>query len=98
VGGIILKSPEEIEYIRQSSLLVGKTLAEVARWIAPGIAPLKLDKIAEQFILDHKATPVFLGYGGFPNSLCISVNSVVCMVYRIIPLLKTGILSQWIAE
>lgn len=75
--GIILKSPEEIELIRRSSLLVGKTLAEVAKWITPGVTPLRLDTIAEQFIRDNGAIPVFLGFAGFPNSLCVSVNSVV---------------------
>lgn len=77
MSGIVYKTPDQIERIRQSSLLVGKTLAEVAKWIEPGITPLKLDNIAEQFIRDNGGTPVFLGYGGFPNSLCVSVNSVV---------------------
>lgn len=71
------KSNEEIELIRQSSLLVGKTLAEVARNIRPGIKTIALDKIAESFIRDHKAKPAFKGYNGFPGTLCISVNDVV---------------------
>ena len=53
------------------------TLGEMAKWVAPGITTLKLDKIAEEFIRDHGAVPGFLGYGGFPNSLCISVNENV---------------------
>jgi methionyl aminopeptidase len=71
------KSAEEIELIRESSLLVSKTLAEVAKHIKPGVTSLELDAIAEQFIRDHGATPAFKGYDGFPGSLCISVNEVV---------------------
>lgn len=75
---IIYKSDEQIELIRESSLLVGKTLAEVAKLIRPGINPIELDKVAETFIRDHQAIPAFKGYGGsFPNSLCLSVNDVV---------------------
>ncbi|KAF0203778.1 MAG: methionyl [Bacteroidetes bacterium] len=74
---IYYKTDEEIELIRISSLLVGKTLAEVARHIKPGVTTLELDKIAETFIRDHKAVPGFKGYGGFPGTLCVSVNDVV---------------------
>lgn len=71
------KTQEEIELIRESSLLVAKTLAEVAKAIRPGITTLELDRLAETFIRDHGAVPAFLNYNGFPNSLCISVNSQV---------------------
>ena len=74
---IYLKTDEEIELIRQSSLLVGKTLAECAKVIEPGVTPLKLDAIAEEFIRDHGAVPGFLGYNDFPNTLCTSVNDQV---------------------
>jgi len=74
---ILIKSEEEIEIIRESSLLVGKTLAEVAKHIKPGVTTLQLDKIAEEFIRDNKATPGFKGYHGFPGTLCTSVNDVV---------------------
>ncbi len=74
---IFYKTGEEIERIRKSSLLVGKTLAEVAKKIEPGVSTLELDKLAEEFIRDHGAVPGFLGYGGFPNSLCTSVNEAV---------------------
>lgn len=74
---IYYKSNEEIELIRQSSLLVGKTLAEVARHIRPGIKTSELDKVAETFIKDHGAKPAFKGYNGFPATLCISLNEVV---------------------
>jgi len=74
---IFYKSDEEIEIQRQSSLLVGKTLAEVAKAIKPGIKTIELDAIAEEFIRDHGAVPGFKGYGGFPATLCISVNEAV---------------------
>jgi methionyl aminopeptidase len=73
----LLKTEEEIELIRISSLLVGKTLAEVAKHIKPGISTKKLDQVAETFIRDHGAIPGFKGYGGFPASLCTSVNDQV---------------------
>jgi methionyl aminopeptidase len=73
----LIKTEIEIEKIRTSSLLVGKTIAEVARHIKPGVTTLALDKIAEEFIRDHKAKPAFKGYHGFPATLCISVNEVV---------------------
>ena len=74
---IFYKTGEEIELIKNSSLLVGKTLAELAKIIKPGVTTLDLDNIAEEFIRDHGAVPGFLGYGGFPNSLCTSVNEAV---------------------
>ena len=74
---IPFKTEEEIEIQRQSSLLVGKTLAEVAKLIRPGVTTRELDQIAETFIRDHGAVPGFKGYGGFPASLCISVNDEV---------------------
>ena len=74
---IILKTPEEIELIRASSLLVGKTLAEVAKLVKPGVTTLDLDKVAEEFIRDNGAEPGFKGYNGFPNTLCTSVNAQV---------------------
>lgn len=74
---IYLKTDEEIELMRIANRLVGATLAEVGKHIAPGVTTLHLNKIAEQFIRDHGATPSFLGYNGFPYSLCISVNENV---------------------
>lgn len=74
---LFYKTKEEIELIRVSSLLVGKALAEVAKVIKPGITTLSLDKVAEEFIMDNNALPAFKGYSGFPNTLCISVNSQV---------------------
>ncbi len=74
---MIVKTLEQIELLRLSSLLVGKTLAEVAKIMKPGVKTIEIDKLAETFIRDHGATPGFLGYGGFPGSLCISVGEEV---------------------
>jgi methionyl aminopeptidase len=74
---VYYKTEEEIDLIRESSLLVGKTLAEVSKHIAPGVSTLDIDKIAYEFIKDHNAEPAFLDYNGFPNSLCTSVNAQV---------------------
>ena len=74
---IYLKTDEEIELMRESNLLVARTLAEVAKYIRPGVSTLELDRVAETFIRDHKGVPGFLGYHGFPNTLCTSVNEQV---------------------
>jgi len=74
---IPIKTNEEIEIQRESSLLVGKTLAEIAKLIRPGITTRELDKVAETFIRDHNAKPGFKGYNGFPATLCVSVNDAV---------------------
>jgi methionyl aminopeptidase len=82
-GAVILKSESEIDLIRQSSLLVGKTLGEVAKWIKPGVNTLKLDQIAEEFIRDNGGVPAFKHYQPsmdmtpFPFTLCMSVNEEV---------------------
>lgn len=74
---IEIRTAKEIELIRVSNLLVSETLAEVAKWIKPGITTDKLDSVAEEFILSHGGVPGFLGYQGFPKTLCTSVNSQV---------------------
>lgn len=71
------KSVEEIELIRKSSLLVSKTLAEIAKVIRPGIKTIELNKLAETFIRDNGGIPAFLNYNGFPYSLCISLNDQI---------------------
>lgn len=76
-SSIVLKSSEEIELIRKSSLLVGRTLAEVARNIRPGVTTAALDQIAENFIRSNGGVPSFKGYGTYKHSLCISVNEEV---------------------
>ncbi len=72
-----LKSREEIELIRESALIVSKTLGLIAEEIKPGVTPLYLDKIAEEFIRDQGAEPGFLGMYDFPNTLCMSLNEAV---------------------
>ena len=72
-----LKTQEEIELIRQSCLLVSKTLSHVASVLKPGMTGLEIDKLAETFIRDHGAVPAFKGYQGFPGTLCISSNDAV---------------------
>jgi methionyl aminopeptidase len=74
---IIVKTGEEIEFMREANRLVGMTLGELSKHIRPGVTTLQLDRIAEEFIRDHGAIPTFLGYGGFPNSVCTSVNENV---------------------
>jgi len=71
------KSKAEIELMRESALLVSEALAVVAAKIKPGITTMQLDKIAEEFIKDNKATASFKGYHGFPFACCISVNDAV---------------------
>lgn len=74
---IIAKSREEIELMRESALVVSKTLGEVAKAVKPGVTTLELDKIAEEHIRDLGAIPGFLGLYDFPNTLCMSPNAQV---------------------
>ncbi len=79
---IFLKTEDEINLMRKANLLVGATLAELGKHIKPGVTTLQLDQIAEEFIRDHGATPVFKNFpnpmgGPFPASICTSVNDVV---------------------
>lgn len=74
---IYLKTPEEIETMRSSALLISQTLGEIAHNIAPGVTTRKLDTIAREFILDNGGKPACLGYEGFPATLCIEVNETV---------------------
>src|ERR1700710_2236512 len=71
------RSVEEIELIRKSSLLVGKTLGEIAKAVGPGVKTIELNKLAETYIRDNGGVPAFLNYSGFPYSLCISLNDQV---------------------
>lgn len=75
---IIIKNAKQIEGIKKSSLLAAQTLKYLSEFIKPGISTQKLNDLAHQFILDHGATPAPLNYGGFPKSICTSVNDVVC--------------------
>lgn len=74
---IFLKTDEEVELMRESNILLGKTYAEVAKAIQPGVSTAKLDKIAYEFIMDNGGVPACLGYEGYPATLCTSVNEQV---------------------
>ena len=76
-GMVFYKTDEEIEYIRESCLLVCKALAHVAAIIRPGVNGREIDQAAEELIRDHGAVPSFKGYNGFPATLCVSVNEHV---------------------
>lgn len=72
-----LKTAGDIDILRENAILVSKTLAEVGKAIAPGVTTKHLDDIAREYIRSNGAEPGFLNYGGFPYTLCISVNDVV---------------------
>ncbi len=74
---LYFKTDEEIELLREANLLVSRTLAEIAGFIRPGVTTRYLDGIAEAFIRDNGGVPGFKGYGGFPATLCTSVNDEV---------------------
>ncbi len=74
---IYLKTAEDIELMRLSNNIVARTLGEMAKAVKPGVTTLKLDSLAEDFIRAQGAIPSFLGYNGFPNSICTSVNDQV---------------------
>lgn len=82
---IVIKSPEDIEQMRQSCQLAAQVLVMIEPFICPGVTTNKLNDICHQFILDHGATPSPLNYRpsaqdpqGFPKSICTSVNQQVC--------------------
>lgn len=82
MGKVPIKSPREIELIRESSQIVAEVLALVGTRIKPGVDAKELDEIAERFIRSRGGTPAFKGYGNdkknlFPSSLCISVDEEV---------------------
>ncbi len=74
---IVLKTEQEIEYMRAAGRIVGQTLAVMKKTISPGITTQELDHIAEQFIRRAGAVPAFKGYCGFPASICSSINEQV---------------------
>lgn len=75
------KNREEIELMRESAQIVSRTLGMIAKEIKPGVTPLELDKLAEEYIRDQGAEPGFLGMYDFPNTLCMSRNEVVVHGY-----------------
>lgn len=74
---VVLKSPKEIEKIRESNQIVAKILSVLQSEVKPGIDTLYLDNLAEELARENNATPAFKGYRGFPYSLCASVNEAV---------------------
>ncbi|GAA3564423.1 type I methionyl aminopeptidase [Snuella lapsa] len=91
---IVIKTKEEIELMRESALIVSKTLGVLAKEIKPGVTTLQLDKIAEEHIRDHGAEPGFLGLYDFPNTLCMSPNAqVVHGIPNGTPLVEGDIIS-----
>lgn len=74
---ILYKSSEEIEIMREAAQIVSRTLGLLAAKIKPGVTPLELDRIAEEYIRSQNAIPGFLGLYDFPNTLCISLNEQV---------------------
>ena len=94
MSSIVLKNTEEIELMRESALIVSKTLGMLAGEIKPGISTLALDALAETFIRDNGAVPGFLGLYDFPNTLCMSPNSqVVHGIPNKTPLIEGDIIS-----
>ena len=87
---MFLKSEEEVLLIKESAQVLGKTHAEVAKWIKPGVTTKQLDKIADEYIRDNKGIPSFKGYNGFPASLCISLNETVVHGFPSQYVLKEG--------
>lgn len=95
---IYLKTRDEIELMRESALIVSRTLALIAKEVKPGVEPIKLDKLAEEFIRDNGGVPAFKGYGHkrnpFPATLCVSINeSVVHGIPTNKPLIEGDIIS-----
>jgi len=74
---IIIKTDHEVEIMREAGRIVGGVHDLMAKYVKPGITTAELDKIAEEFIRSKGAIPTFKGYGGFPSSICASVNEEV---------------------
>ncbi len=77
VDSFRLKRPDEIEKMRVSGRILGECLAQLASSVRAGLTTLDLDREADTFIRDHHCIPGFLGYQGYPNSLCVSINNQV---------------------
>ena len=75
---IYIKSEREIELMRKAGKLAAVCLQEMAKLVKPGVTPLEIDKACYDWTVAQGATPAPLNYKGYKNSLCISVNEVVC--------------------
>uniref|UniRef100_UPI003217581B type I methionyl aminopeptidase n=1 Tax=uncultured Draconibacterium sp. TaxID=1573823 RepID=UPI003217581B len=78
MGKIVIKTPEQIEGIRQSSRLAAKTLDFAEQFVKEGVNTEFIDDKIEEFIIAHGAVPATKGYNGYPKSSCISLNNVIC--------------------
>lgn len=76
--GIILKSPDQIEGIRESSILAAESLNEVTPYVKEGVSTARLNQIVHEFIYDNDAKAATIGYKGYKHATCISVNDVIC--------------------
>ena len=76
-GGITVKSPQEMEMMREAGAIVGSVLTLLKRTVEPGISTKELDQVAYKEITRHGAKPTFKGYRGFPASICASVNEQI---------------------
>ena len=74
---ITVKTPEQIERMREAGKIVAEVLEEVGKHIKPGVSTLELDRIAREYIISRGAKPSFLHYHGFPASICASIDDVV---------------------
>ena len=74
---VILKSPAEIEAMKEAGRLSAAVLREVGARCVPGVSTLELDEFAEDYIRSHGGVPTFKGYGGFPGSICASINEQI---------------------
>jgi len=87
---ITIKTPEEIQNIKEGGKILAAALKELEKQALPGITTLQLDKAAEAFILSKGGKPGFKGYDGFPYSLCASVNENIVHGYPSNYVLKDG--------
>jgi methionyl aminopeptidase len=87
---VFYKTEAEIALMRESCLLVGKVIAEVAKFLRPGVTTMQANNIAQQVIMDNKAVPNFLNYRGYPYTACISVNDAVVHGFPTNDVLKDG--------
>ena len=94
---VVNLSDDEIAVLKESSLLVGKTLAEVARRLAPGTTTGQLDRLAEEYIRDQGGVPGFKGLYGCPSTLLISVNEEVVHGLPGNRVLRDGDVAAWTA-
>ncbi len=74
---IVVKSPEEINIMRQAGRILAEIMSRLEQEVKPGIATKTLNKLASELVFEYKVEPAFLGYDGFPAVLCTSVNEII---------------------